>query len=120
MPSYYRGSIAGLSRVGRGSIVTLPQVARRSATNKAEKTNVPKSIDTFAAQVIHRAQQSADKCLFFQGEERQGILAHLLEHGHEPIAAGGGEVLAQADTVDEIQVSVHNLFRCVPAQHMDK
>ena len=61
----YRGSVAGRSRVYRNITAGLPQVSRRSETNIDEKTNVPKSIDTFAAQVIHRAQQSADGCLFF-------------------------------------------------------
>ena len=58
--------------------------------------------------------------LLSHGLESDGILAHLFEHGNETVAAGGGEVLAQANTVNEIEVSIYYFFCSMPAQYMDK
>ena len=43
----------------------------------------------------------------------QGVDAHLLEHGHEAVGARRGEVLAEADAVDEVEVGGEDLCGAV-------
>ena len=40
----------------------------------------------------------------------ESIEAHLLHHGDEAIATGGGEVLFEANLLDEVEVGIGNLF----------
>ena len=53
---------------------------------------------------------------FFFRLERQGIQSYLLYHGQQAVAARRTEVFFQSYAVDEIQVGVENLVRCVTAQ----
>ena len=52
--------------------------------------------------------------------ERKCVHLHLLEHRAQAVASGGGEVLAQADTVDEVEVGIQNLLRRVVGQDSDQ
>ncbi len=54
------------------------------------------------------------------GGESEGVETHLLEHCHQAIAAGRGEVFTEIDTIDEIEVGLHDLLRRMVAQYMDK
>ena len=49
--------------------------------------------------------------------EGEGVFAHLLEHGYEAVAAGRGEVLAQTDTVDEVEVGIEYVGRSLVRKH---
>ncbi len=42
--------------------------------------------------------------------EGDGVGPHLLNHRQQAVAAGGGEVLPQADALDEVQVGVEHLL----------
>lgn len=45
--------------------------------------------------------------------ESQGIHLHLVHHGEHTIGTGRGEVLLEADLVDEVEVGLQDLVRCV-------
>ena len=40
----------------------------------------------------------------------KGVETHLLHHGYEAIAAGGGEMLLEAYLLDEVEVGIGNLL----------
>ena len=52
--------------------------------------------------------------------ERDGVEAHLLNHRHEPVRAGGREMLLEADSLDEIEVSVDDFLRRVAGEDLDQ
>ena len=50
----------------------------------------------------------------------QGVHLHLLDHAGEAVGAGGGEVLAEAYGVDEVELGVEYLLRGVPVEGADE
>ena len=48
------------------------------------------------------------------------VKSHLLEHGYEAIAAGGGEVLLQADSINKIEFSLADFFRRMLREHFNQ
>ena len=50
----------------------------------------------------------------------QSIGLHLFEHGKEAVAAGGGEVIAKANTLDEIEVGIENFLWRMVAENADE
>lgn len=49
------------------------------------------------------------------GLEGQSVHLHLPEHGRQAVASGGGKMLFQSDTADEVKVGVENLLRGMSA-----
>ena len=54
--------------------------------------------------------------LLFCGEG-EGVETHLLQHRGEAVAAGGGEVLAEIDGINEVEVGIDDVMGRVTAQH---
>ena len=52
--------------------------------------------------------------------ERDGVEAHLLNHRHESVRAGGREVLLEADSLNEIEVSIDDFLRRVAGEDLDQ
>ena len=49
----------------------------------------------------------------------QSIDSHLLNHGEKTIGAGGGEVLLETDSLDEIEFAIEDFVRGVVTEHLD-
>lgn len=58
--------------------------------------------------------------LAFLSLEGECVHAHLFHHGQQAVAAGGREVLLQADAGDEVEVGGKNFVRRVPGEHLDE
>ena len=58
--------------------------------------------------------------LFLLRLEGYGVYLHLLEHGDEAVGARRGEVLLEADAVDEVEVGGRDLRRGVARKHTDQ
>lgn len=52
--------------------------------------------------------------------ERDGVEAHLLNHRHESVRAGGREVLLEADSLNEIEVGIDDFLRRVAGEDLDQ
>ena len=48
----------------------------------------------------------------------KGVEPHLLYHGYEAIAAGGGEVLFESYLLDEVEVGIGNLLGSMPGENL--
>lgn len=51
---------------------------------------------------------------------RQRIQPDLLDHGEQAVATGGREVVFQSDLLDEIEIGIEYLLRCMSAEHADE
>ena len=52
--------------------------------------------------------------------ERDGVEAHLLNHRHESVRAGGREVLLEADSLNEIEVGIDDFLRRVAGEDLNQ
>ena len=52
--------------------------------------------------------------------ERDGVESHLLNHRHESVRAGRREVLLEADSLNEIEVSIDDFLRRVAGEDLNQ